>query len=95
MVDAFPALFNRSIGEQDAQQFSLATVEAVACMNLFIAQQVVECSIHANDVAWYLLTTFRESEVSAHIARFAPGESTQARSHLLVPRPTAFVATTL
>lgn len=55
IVDAFPALFHRAIGEQDAQQLGLATGEAVACMNYFIAQRAVECSVDADGVAWYAL----------------------------------------
>lgn len=55
IVDAFPALFGRPIGEQDAQQLSLATGEAVACMNFLIAKWVVECVVDENCVAWYSL----------------------------------------
>ena len=55
IVDAFPALFNRPIGEQDAQQLSLATGEAVACMNFLIAKCVVECVVDENSVDWYSL----------------------------------------
>ena len=55
IVDAFPALFNRPIGEQDAQQLSLATGEAVACMNFLIAQGSVERTIDENGIAWYSL----------------------------------------
>ena len=55
IVDAFPTLFGRPIGEQDAQQLSLATGEAVACMNFLIAERVAECLVDENNVAWYSL----------------------------------------
>ena len=55
VVDAFPALFKRAIGEQDGQQLSLATGEAVACMNFLLAQRVVERTEDASGVAWYAL----------------------------------------
>lgn len=47
----FPALFHRAIGEQDGQQLSLATGEAMACMNYLIA----ECAVDGNGIAWYAL----------------------------------------
>ncbi|UCU93373.1 MBL fold metallo-hydrolase [Hydrogenophaga taeniospiralis] len=55
IVDVFPALFHRAIGEQDGQQLSLATGEAVACMNYLIAERAVECTVDGNGVAWYAL----------------------------------------
>ena len=55
IVDAFVPLFGRPIGEQDAQQLSLATGEAMACMNYLIAQRVVKCVVDENNVAWYSL----------------------------------------
>ena len=53
IVDAFPALFKRPIGEQDPQQLSLATGEAVACMNFLMSQGAVECTVDEHNVAWY------------------------------------------
>ena len=55
IVDVFPALFHRSIGEKDEQQLSLATGEAVACMNYLIAERAVDCTVDGNGVAWYAL----------------------------------------
>ncbi|EER62411.1 beta-lactamase domain protein [Acidovorax delafieldii 2AN] len=55
IVDVFPALFRRAIGEQDGQQLSLATGEAVACMNYLIADGAVECYVDESGVAWYSL----------------------------------------
>ena len=57
IVDAFVPLFGRPIGEQDAQQLSLATGEAVACMNYLIARRVVKCEVGDDNVAWYSLET--------------------------------------
>ncbi|KFG97951.1 beta-lactamase [Burkholderia paludis] len=57
IVDAFVPLFGRPIGEQDVQQLSLATGEAVACMNHLIATRVVKCELDDGDVAWYSLET--------------------------------------
>ena len=53
IVDVFPALFRRPIGEQDGQQLGLATGEAVACMNYLIAERAVQCTVDADGVAWY------------------------------------------
>ncbi|MBT9496472.1 MAG: MBL fold metallo-hydrolase, partial [Zoogloea sp.] len=55
IVDVFPALFHRAIDEQDGQQLSLATGEAVACMNYFIAESAVGCTVDGSGVAWYEL----------------------------------------
>jgi glyoxylase-like metal-dependent hydrolase (beta-lactamase superfamily II) len=55
IVDTFPALFNRPIGEQDPHQLSLATGEAVACMNFLMAQGAVQCTVDAQGVAWHTL----------------------------------------
>jgi len=55
IVDVFPALFHRAIGEQDGQQLSLATGEAVACMNYLIAESAVGCTVDGSGVAWYEL----------------------------------------
>ncbi|MDN7855350.1 MBL fold metallo-hydrolase [Burkholderia cepacia] len=57
IVDAFVPLFGRPIGERDAQQLSLATGEAMACMNYLIAQRVVKCAADENNIAWYSLAT--------------------------------------
>lgn len=57
IVDAFAALFNRPIGEEDAQQLSLATGEAMACMNFLMEQSIVTCTTDQNAVAWYSLNT--------------------------------------
>ncbi len=53
IVDVFPALFRRPIGEQDGQQLGLATGEAVACMNYLIVERAVQCTVDADGVAWY------------------------------------------
>ena len=53
IIDTFAALFHRSIGEQDAQQLSLATGEAVACINFLIAQATIEVTMDENGVAWH------------------------------------------
>ncbi|MBO9677421.1 MAG: MBL fold metallo-hydrolase [Acidovorax sp.] len=55
IVDMFPALFRRAIGEQDGQQLGLATGEATACMNYLIAERAVECAVDGSGVAWYAL----------------------------------------
>ncbi len=55
VVDVFTALFKRPIEEQHAQQLSLATGEAVACLNFLIEQGVAECTVDPNGVAWYSL----------------------------------------
>ena len=55
IVDVFPALFRRAIGEQDGQQLSLATGEAVAYMNYLIAARSVQCNVDGDGVAWYSL----------------------------------------
>lgn len=53
IIDTFTVLFNRAIGEQDTQQFGMATGEAVACMNFLIAKGTVDLTMDENGVAWY------------------------------------------
>lgn len=52
VVDSFEALFRRPIGEADPAQLSLATGEAVACLNFLLARG--EATRRLDDgVAWY------------------------------------------
>jgi len=52
-VEAFPALFNRDRLNMDAQQLSLATGEATACLNYLIAQGFPSRAIDKNGVFFY------------------------------------------
>ena len=52
-VEAFPALFNRDRLNMDAQQLSLATGEATACLNYLIAQGFASRAIDKNGVFFY------------------------------------------
>lgn len=55
VVDTFSALFGRLIGEEDPQQMSLATGEAMACVNFLISKRIVKYAVDENNVAWYSL----------------------------------------
>lgn len=52
VVDTFEALFKRPIGEGDASQLSLATGEAVACLNYLLGRGEATRTL-ADGVAWY------------------------------------------
>ncbi len=55
IVDTLSTLFGRPIGEDDAEQLSFATCEAIACMNFLLAKRVVTCVVDESSVAWYSL----------------------------------------
>lgn len=54
VVDVFEALFKRPIGESDAAQLSLATGEAIACLNYLIERGEVRREVKGG-VGWYSL----------------------------------------
>lgn len=54
VVDVFEALFNRDITEDNASQFSMATGEAVSCLNYQLNRGKIQRTLDADGVAWYL-----------------------------------------
>ena len=54
VVDVFEALFKRPIGESDAAQLSLATGEAVACLNYLIERGEARREVKGG-LGWYAL----------------------------------------
>lgn len=53
IVDVFPALFRRPVELADAPVLSLATGEAVACMNYLLRRGEAVRDVDAAGVAWY------------------------------------------
>lgn len=53
VVDVFPTLFGRAIGEADTNLLSMATGEALACLNHLVYRGLVARSEDAQRVAWY------------------------------------------
>ncbi len=56
-VDVFAALFSRDIDEDDKQRYSMATGEAVACLNFLVARGEAAVAEDADGVLWYRLAT--------------------------------------
>lgn len=54
VVEAFPAIFGRSIGENDVGLLSMATGEALACLNHLRHRGEVRREADAQGVDWYL-----------------------------------------
>lgn len=54
VVDVFSTLFGRAIVEADTQLLSMATGEALACLNHLLYREQVDCHLDAQGVAWYV-----------------------------------------
>jgi len=54
VVDVFATLFGRAIGEEDTNLLSMATGEALACLNHLIYRGDVDRRSDAQGVAWYV-----------------------------------------
>ncbi|GAA0688511.1 MBL fold metallo-hydrolase [Marinobacterium maritimum] len=53
VVDVFPALFNRTLSEDITHVYSLATGEAVACLNYLLALGRISQSVDEEGISWY------------------------------------------
>ncbi|MEO9229796.1 MAG: MBL fold metallo-hydrolase [Devosia sp.] len=56
VIDVFPTLFNRAIGEPDMTQLGLATGEAIACLNYLAFEGRVRREADGHGVVWYKRT---------------------------------------
>lgn len=53
VVDVFATLFGRDIGEGDTNLLSMATGEALACLNHLVGRGEARCDLDDEGVAWY------------------------------------------
>ncbi|MNP87280.1 hypothetical protein D3C76_1880640 [compost metagenome] len=53
MVDLFALLFRATVRSEDSTRYTLATGEALACLNYLLRRGEISVSLDGHGVAWY------------------------------------------